>query len=75
MKLAIVAYPSLDEADRQWIELFRAEHYPQSPRIGVHFTLVFPTEANPHDLDPEIAEAARSIQAISMRITCAAFFE
>ena len=45
MKLAIVAYPSLDEADRQWIESFRTTHDPQRVRIGVHFTLVFPVEA------------------------------
>ena len=45
MTLAIVAYPSLDETDRQWIESFRATHDPQSPRIDVHFTLVFPVEA------------------------------
>jgi len=68
MKLAIVAYPTLDEADRQWIELFRAEHDPQASRIGAHFTLVFPTEANPDDLDPDIAEAASSIQPISFAI-------
>jgi 2'-5' RNA ligase len=37
MTLAIVAYPSLDETDRHWIESFRATHDPQSPRIDVHF--------------------------------------
>jgi 2'-5' RNA ligase len=65
MKLAIVAYPSLDEADRQWIESFRALHDPQARRIEVHFTLVFPFEAMPDDIAPEVASVARSSPAIA----------
>lgn len=68
MKLAIVAYPSLDEIDRQWIELFRAKHDPQAPRINVHFTLVFPVEAQPSDLEADIAGTAQSIQPIPFAI-------
>ena len=68
MKLAIVAYPSLDDTDRQWIEAFRARHDPQSPRIDVHFTLVFPVEAQPNDLEPGIVAATNSLPPISFAI-------
>ncbi len=68
MKLAIVAYPNLDEIDRQWIESFRAKHDPQASRLGVHFTLVFPFEAAPSDLGPELAEVAQSTPPIAFAI-------
>lgn len=68
MKLGIVAYPSLDEEDRQWIESFRAKHDPQASRLGVHFTLVFPVEAMPSELEPELVVAAESTQPISFAI-------
>ena len=68
MKLAVLAYPNLEESDRQWIESFRAKHDPQSPRIDVHFTLVFPVEAVPTDLGPEIATVATSTQPIPLRL-------
>ena len=68
MKLAIVAYPSLDEIDRQWIESFRAKHDPQASRIGVHFTLVFPVEAAPSALGPELADVAQATPPISFTI-------
>ena len=68
MKLAIVAYPSLDGLDRQWIESFRTKHDPQASRIGVHFTLVFPVEALPSEVEPELAVVAQSTQPISFAI-------
>jgi 2'-5' RNA ligase len=43
-KVALVAYPLLEEADRQWIESIRGRHDPQASRIAAHFTLVFPVE-------------------------------
>jgi 2'-5' RNA ligase len=39
---AIVGYPQVPEADRAWIESVRSRYDPQAPRIGAHFTLVFP---------------------------------
>ena len=66
--LAIVSYPSLDQADRQWIESVRARHDPQAARIGVHFTLVFPTDASPAQVTAEVAAVARSAQPIPFTI-------
>jgi len=43
-KLALVAFPLLEEPDRQWIESIRGRHDPQASRIAAHFTLVFPVE-------------------------------
>ena len=68
MKLAVVAYPNLDDIDRQWIESFRTMHDPQASRLGAHFTLVFPAEGAPNELGPEIAAVARSTEAISFAI-------
>ena len=47
-KLAVVAYPTLSDDDRLWIEGVRARHDPLASRIAAHFTLVFPTEAEGH---------------------------
>jgi 2'-5' RNA ligase len=68
MKLAIVAYPSLDEIDQQRIESFRARHDPQAAQINVHFTLVFPVDAVPSELGSDIAVVAQSSQPISFAI-------
>jgi 2'-5' RNA ligase len=54
MRIAVVAYPNLEERDREWIESFRASHDPQSPRLPVHFTLVFPAETTPRTLELEL---------------------
>jgi 2'-5' RNA ligase len=42
--VALVAYPTLEERDRLWIESIRARHDPQALLISAHFTLVFPVE-------------------------------
>ena len=68
MKLAIVAYPTLDEVDRQWIESFRTKHDPHASRLGVHFTLVFPVDAVPGELEPDLELAARTIQPIAFEL-------
>ena len=68
MNIAVVAYPMMDDADARWIAAFRKKHDPQSFRIGVHFTLVFPAEGSPSELAPEIAAAARSIAPIDFAI-------
>jgi 2'-5' RNA ligase len=64
-KLAVVAFPSLEDRDRQWIESFRTQHDPQASRIDVHFTLVFPVDTSEVDLASEIAVAAQSTPPIA----------
>jgi 2'-5' RNA ligase len=68
MNIAVVAYPTMDDADSRWISTFREKHDPQSFRIGVHFTLVFPAEGSPSELASEIAAVARSIPPIAFAI-------
>ena len=68
MRLAIVAYPDLDEEDRKWIEGVRRIHDPQAERLEVHFTLVFPYDAAASDLEPEVHEVARRTQPIRFAI-------
>ena len=68
MKLAIVAYPTLAEDDRQWIEAFRAKHDPQSTRLPAHFTLVFPVDTTPRILAAELRVVAESTQPISFAL-------
>jgi 2'-5' RNA ligase len=66
--LAIVSYPIIEEADRQWIESVRARHDPQAARIGVHFTLVFPADASPAEVAAEVSAVARSAKPIPFTI-------
>jgi len=66
--IAIVSYPSIDEADRQWIESVRAKYDPQAARIGVHFTLVFPTDASPAEVAGEVAVVASVARPIPFTI-------
>ena len=68
MNVAIVAYPRLAEEDRQSIESFRQRYDPQASRIALHFTLVFPVEAAPGELAPEIAAIASSTTPIPFMI-------
>jgi 2'-5' RNA ligase len=68
MRVAVVAYPRLDEQDREWIEAFRAGHEPQSSRIDAHFTLVFPVEAAPDELDAELRQVAGSVEPFTFTI-------
>ena len=66
--IAIVSYPSIDEADRRWIESVRARHDPHAVRIGVHFTLVFPSNASPAEVAAEVAAVARSAGPIPFTV-------
>jgi 2'-5' RNA ligase len=71
MKLAVVAYPKLDEADRVRIESFRTTHDPQAARLAAHFTFVFPVVADLIELEDEIALVAKSTPPISFTIRAA----
>lgn len=54
-RIAVVAYPTLDQRSLDWLEAIRRQHDPQASRIPAHFTLVFPIEESPGDLTKEIA--------------------
>jgi 2'-5' RNA ligase len=55
---ALVAFPSLEASDRQWIESIRAKHDPQARRIGAHFSLVFPTVLSRRSIEGQAARVA-----------------
>ncbi len=61
---AIVAFPSLEDSDRQWIEAIRAKHDSQSALIGAHFTLVFPAMLSRRIVEAQAGRLARSIEPI-----------
>jgi 2'-5' RNA ligase len=58
MRLAVVAYPTLNEADAAWLETVRLSHDPQASFIRAHFTLLFPCEADP---DVVMGQAQRAV--------------
>jgi len=66
--LAIVAYPGLERADREWIEAIRTRHDPQAALIGVHFTLVFPADSSASDLAAEASAVAAATAPIPFAI-------
>jgi 2'-5' RNA ligase len=68
MKLAVVAFPYLEDADRRWIESFRAQHDPQASRVAVHFTLVFPVETSADGVASEIATVAAATAAFTFAV-------
>lgn len=63
-QLAVVSYPTLNEADRRWVESIRANHDPQAARLAAHFTLVFPADAAPGEVTAEIAAIAGAVKPI-----------
>jgi 2'-5' RNA ligase len=68
MTLAIVAYPDLEEDDRQWIEAFRRTHDVQAARIAVHFTLVFPLDGVLGDFESDTQAVVRTTRPIPFSI-------
>jgi 2'-5' RNA ligase len=57
-RIAVVAYPTLDQRALDWIESIRGRHDPQAGRIPPHFTLIFPVDVSPDDIRDEVARAA-----------------
>lgn len=74
MRVAVVAYPTLSDEDRQWIEGIRARYDPLASRIAAHFTLVFPTEVAEAPLVARVRTALRSCESISVVLRRAAAF-
>jgi 2'-5' RNA ligase len=68
MLLAVVAYPRLDDEDRQWVESIRARFDPQVARLAAHFTLVFPVEASLSTVAGEVSAVAESMTPIAFTI-------
>jgi 2'-5' RNA ligase len=57
-KLAVVAYPVLNETAALWIHVTRAAHDPQARLIAAHVTLVFPTVADREALIDDVRSVA-----------------
>jgi 2'-5' RNA ligase len=62
--LAVVAYPTLSDGDREWIEGIRTRYDPLAARIAAHFTLVFPTEVAEAPLVAQVRNALKSASPI-----------
>jgi hypothetical protein len=60
-RIAVVAYPTLDQQTLDWIDSIRVRYDPQARRIPAHFTLVFPVDESPGDITEEIARCASGI--------------
>jgi 2'-5' RNA ligase len=72
---SIVAFPSMEASDRQWIESIRARHDPQAPRIGAHVSLVFPTILSRRTVEMQAARIVRISQPIKFVLRRAAVVE
>ena len=58
-QLALVAFPSWDEATRLRVETVREKHDPQARRIEAHFTLVFPIRMTAEPLIRHVESALK----------------
>lgn len=67
-QVAVVAYPLLGEADQRWIDSTRAQHDPQAARIGAHFTLVFPIDADPDAVAVQVGSVVREAVPIPFMV-------
>ena len=61
---AVVAIPSFDAVDRQWIESIRAKHDPEARRIAAHFTLVFPAVLPLRSTEAHVMRVSRATEPI-----------
>src|SRR6187402_908724 len=59
---AVVAFPTFEVADRQWIESIRAKHDPEAKRIAAHFTLVFPAVLPLRAIEAHVERVARATE-------------
>jgi 2'-5' RNA ligase len=69
---AIVAFPSIEPMERQWIESIRAKHDPQAERIRAHFTLIFPTMVSKRILEAHVGRVAAATEPMRFVIRRAA---
>ena len=73
-RLAVVAYPTLSDDDRHWIEGIRARYDPLASRIAAHFTLVFPAEVAEAPVVALVKDALQSLESIPVVLRRAAAF-
>jgi 2'-5' RNA ligase len=59
---AVVAFPTFEVADRQWVESIRAKHDPEARRIAAHFTLIFPAILPLRETEAHVARVAESME-------------
>jgi 2'-5' RNA ligase superfamily protein len=71
-RLAVVAYPTLSDDDRGWIEGLRARYDPLASRIAAHFTLVFPMEVTEAPIVAQVRTALQSSPSIPVVLRRAA---
>ena len=71
---AVVAYPTLADADRRWIEHVRARHDRQARRLGAHITLVFPGPTERDTLLTSVRAALEGVARIPFALGRAAPF-
>lgn len=73
-RVAVVAYPILTDADRQWIEGIRSRYDPLALRIAAHVTLVFPAEVAAASVVAQVRHALKAAQSISVVLRHAVAF-
>jgi len=69
-----VAYPTLSDGDRVWVEGIRAQYDPLASRIAAHVTLVFPTEVVAALLVAHVGEVLQAANPILVVVRRAAAY-
>jgi 2'-5' RNA ligase len=68
-RLAVIAYPTLNEPDRARIQAVRSKHDPQCGLLDPHFTLAFPVEAPLADVVAEATSTAAATPIFPFLLT------
>lgn len=72
MALLAIAYPTLSQADTQWIQTLRAQHDPNYAIVAPHFTLIFPTfDRAPQPFGAHVRVTVQGQPRINFALRCA----
>jgi 2'-5' RNA ligase len=72
MALLAISYPSISDADRQWIQQIRQQHDPNYAVVDPHFTLIFPTfERAPAAFCEHVRTQTQEQPPIAIALRCA----
>ncbi len=72
MALIALSYPSISEANWQWIQSIREQHDSNFPVVTPHFTLVFPTfDREPQPFSQHVRTQVLGQAPISIVLRCA----